>query len=555
MNYRYILLLMVLPIQAINVSDGVHNAISAVNVSHLPVADTSNFPEVIIPFVPVPNELPVTRNVDQEGEQVGLDCLKVCAGEACLKGCCKPCLNHIVNNQTINPVQPGTAIPGVSDSGVVIPPDTQGAVGPNHLMITLNDVVTIQNKSGGVIRTVTLRSFWASLGNPTPFDPRVTYDPYNNRWIFIAAANAQSATSSLLIGVSQTFDPTGVWNLYRIDVDASNLVWIDNPTVGFNKNWITVQGNMFNVSNNAFNRSHIYVFNKARLYAHLSATFKLFSSNTIGGSQVPAQTFDPSLTTQYLIQNWNGNTGGKGLLRLYKITGAVGSEVFAPVAFPTSPSPWASSAPIINKGFAPQRGTTLRIANNDSRIQDVVYRNGSLWTTQTIFLPATSTPTHSAAQWWQINTAGAVLQRGRIEDPLATATNGRFFYAFPSIAVNKQNDALVGYSRFSSGTFASAAYSFRLATDAANTMRAPVVFKAGLATYTKDFGGGQIRWGDYSNAVVDPANARDFWTIQEYANTPSGATSRWGVEWAKLPIAARGFGSDLNGDLEQETVN
>ncbi|MDR3551040.1 MAG: hypothetical protein P4L31_06530 [Candidatus Babeliales bacterium] len=553
MNYRYLLLAMVVfSIRADDIAQGVQDATATVNVSQLPVANTSNFPQVVIPFVPVPAGLPVTRNVEEVAVDDSLTYLQACAGEACLKACC--CQSNS-NSQVINPVQPVVAIPGVNDSGVVIPPDTQGAVGPNHLMITLNDTVTIQNKSGGVIRTVTLKSFWASLGNPTPFDPRVTYDPYNNRWIFIAAANAQSASSSLLVGVSQTSDPTGVWNLYRIDVDAANLVWIDNPTVGFNKNWITVQGNMFNVSNDAFNRSYIYAFNKARLYAHLSATFTRFSSSTIGGSQVPAQTFDPLLNTQYLIQNWNGNSGGKGYLRLYQITGAVGSEVFAAVAFPTSPSPWASSAPLINKGFAPQKGTTLRIDNNDARIQDVVYRNGSLWTTQTIFLPATATPTHSGAQWWQINTAGTVLQRGRIEDPLATATNGRFFYAFPSIAVNKQNDALVGYSRFSSGTFASAAFSYRLATDAANTMRASTVFQPGLAIYTKDFGSGDIRWGDYSNSVVDPINGRDFWTIQEYANSLSGSTSRWGVEWAKLPIAARGFGSDLNGDSDDEIVN
>ena len=36
-----------------------------------------------------------------------------------------------------------------------------------------------------------------------------TYEPFNNRWIFSAAANPQTATSAFLIGVSQTSNPTG----------------------------------------------------------------------------------------------------------------------------------------------------------------------------------------------------------------------------------------------------------------------------------------------------------------------------------------------------------
>jgi uncharacterized repeat protein (TIGR01451 family) len=47
------------------------------------------------------------------------------------------------------------------------------------------------------------------------------------------------------------------------------------------------------------------------------------------------------------------------------------------------------------------------------------------------------------------------------------------------------------------------------------------------------------RWGDYSSTVVDPANDRDMWTIQEYAATPAGTgvnngDGRWGTWWGKL---------------------
>jgi hypothetical protein len=90
-----------------------------------------------------------------------------------------------------------------------------------------------------------------------------------------------------------------------------------------------------------------------------------------------------------------------------------------------------------------------------------------VWAAQTVYLPVT-TPTHTAAQWWQIGTDGTVLQLGRMED--ATATT---FYAYPSIAVNKQSDALLGFSSLSSAQYATASFAFRASTDPSGTMRAP----------------------------------------------------------------------------------
>src|SRR5207253_284713 len=99
-------------------------------------------------------------------------------------------------------------------------PDTMGAVGPNHIMTTLNTQVRIQNRSGGTISTTSLDNFWASLGgNPSTFDPRVMYDPFNDRWIVSALADSESASSSVLVGVSENSNPTGNWFLYRVDVD------------------------------------------------------------------------------------------------------------------------------------------------------------------------------------------------------------------------------------------------------------------------------------------------------------------------------------------------
>src|SRR5207245_3367794 len=140
----------------------------------------------------------------------------------------------------------------------------------------------------------------------------------------------------------------------------------------------------------------------------------------------------------------------------------------------------------------------------------------------TIFLPASLlsfAPFHAAAQWWQLAPNGDVQQTGRIEDPVGIAS-----FAYPSIAVNRCNDVLIGYSSFSPTQHVSADYSFRFASDPPNTLQGDFVFKAGEASYVKgvftNFFLFRNRWGDYSATVVDPVNDLDFWTIQEYAATP-----------------------------------
>ncbi|MGB7925396.1 MAG: proprotein convertase P-domain-containing protein [Pyrinomonadaceae bacterium] len=99
--------------------------------------------------------------------------------------------------------------------------------------------------------------------------------------------------------------------------------------------------------------------------------------------------------------------------------------------------------------------------------------------------------------------------------------------------MNKNNDVLIGFSRFSAQQYASANYAFRAGTDAPNTLRTDAVLKAGSAPYFKLLDGSN-RWGDYSSTVVDPLNDADMWTIQEHAAPVSGGVSRWGTWWGRI---------------------
>ncbi len=370
-------------------------------------------------------------------------------------------------------LNPQVSFSGTGYSGW-IPPDTMGTVGPNNLMETLNGLVRITDRNGTLLKSVSLLNFWSGVGGLTEvYDPRVMFDPYNDRWISSAGANPQSSTAALLIGVSQTSDPKGAWNLYKIAADPTGTNYADAPTLGSNANWIVMQANMFTVSADTFSNSTVFVFDKADLYAGGSGLYTRLKEPS-GFSDFPANTSDNTVSTMYLVESYSP---GSGRLRVSTITGPVGSEVLTTgVAYPAVTSTWQGSGGTTN--FAPQLGSTSKIDTDDDRIISCIYRNNSIWVSHTVFLPASGTPTRSSADWWDIDASagnlGNVLQYGRVDDP-----SNNTFYAYPSIAVNANNDVLLGFSEFSASIYASGAYAFRYGTDPASTMGPVTLLKSG----------------------------------------------------------------------------
>jgi len=422
-----------------------------------------------------------------------------------------------------------------------IPPDTTGAVGTdsvNKVFVTLNNNYKIQNKATGAqVSLVSITAFWAAVGASGPFDPRVQYDRFNDRWILAAVSDRQTANTSVLVGISQTSDPSGSFFLFKVSArtgsDPAAVNFADFPMLGFNKNWVVVSFNMFA---SIFNDGRAFVINYPLLRTGtFSATFFTGISEF---TMHPATTYSASEETEYLVSQ---GSSASAAYKLSTITGTSASPVLTIGSAKTRPGGgWTQpGGNILPQAMGTCSSTPMNIDVGDSFIRhNVVFRNNSIWYAQTVGLPA-GVLTRTAAQWTQLNTAGDVVQGGRIEDPTATASNGGKWYAYPSIAVNANIDVLVGFSQMSSAQFASAGYAYHDHSDGAGVMRDPVIYKAGEDCYSKDFGAGSNRWGDYSHTMVDPTGDRKFWTIQEYARlqaAPSvgGSTSKWGTRWAQV---------------------
>ena len=428
-------------------------------------------------------------------------------------------------------------------------PDTHGAVGPNHIVTSVNIRLQIRDRQGTILRTVGYPEFWRPIDAAGGFccDDRVLYDPYEDRWIVVGKTSSDAVPSATFLAVSQTGDPVGRWNLYRIPTDPTGTVGPDFPRIGFNKNWIVIQTLLLRklpIADNFIPGFDIYALNKTNLYAGGVGAFTTFQLRTNFTVPHPVTTYDPSLSTFYLASAPIGpakygveGTTNLNELKIYTISGAFGSEVLTDAVTIHTPFRWDGEPPggylptLTNRQILPQLGSNRKPWTSVAAFSDAKLRNGSLWAVHEVFLPPGGSPTRVSVQWWQLGLDGTVLQHGLIDDP-----SGVQFFAYPSIAVNRFNDVLIGYSRFSTNQYPSANYSFRYGNDPSDMLRNDTVLKAGEWHYENavEFGGVNVRWGDYSHTVVDPLNDTDLWTIQEYAATPSGGSDRWGTWWGRI---------------------
>lgn len=416
---------------------------------------------------------------------------------------------------------------GLGDNGNSIPPDVNGAVGPDHIMVTLNTEVRILDKQGNILSTVNTESFWYPMqGSGGVFDPKIYYDQEEDRWIFLMPSSSNPIFTKLMVAVSETTDPTGNWYMYSFDGDPLDELWFDYPNFGFNKKWIVVSGNMIDAYPV---HAVLYVINKNDLY-DFSINVNYSRIEIFDGfSLIPAATFDPEEEDVYIVNHAGGNVDSVGYLNLRKVTGDINDPQIVDIGLSGIPYPWNEWSYFTDGDFVPQLGSDELINTVDARFENMVFRNNKLWCVHHIYLPADN-PTRCCIQWWELATDGTILQWGREDDE-----SGEFYYTFASIAVNAKEDIMIGYGSFSENQYASASYSFRYADDPTGTLRDRYQYKDGLSPYYKTFGGNRNRWGDYTATCVDPANDLDFWTLQEYAELSSTETE-WGTWWAKVNV-------------------
>src|SRR3954470_9408423 len=160
------------------------------------------------------------------------------------------------------------------------PPDTNGDVGPNYYVQTINVSIGIYAKStGSRVAAFTFNSFMSqgNFGNLCDTDnfgdPVVLYDSFEDRWVVTdfafkldGAGNVNPQHVFECFAVSKTGDPvTGGWNFYSVETPGGLG---DYPKLGVWPDGIYMSVNMFTYdADSSYIGYHVWALNKAQMYA------------------------------------------------------------------------------------------------------------------------------------------------------------------------------------------------------------------------------------------------------------------------------------------------
>ncbi|MFL6530029.1 MAG: dockerin type I domain-containing protein [Chthoniobacterales bacterium] len=483
--------------------------------------------------------------------------------------------------QVLTMPAPSLTFPGMSaaESGCgCLPPDTDGDVGPNHYIQSVNSSIKIYDKAGNVLLpATTYNSFFSGLAgsgtacglNQNDGDGIVFYDHVADRWVvsdFAFTTFPGPGPFYQCIGVSKTSDPVaGGWWLYAVQVDPANTGQLgDYPKFGMWHDAWYMTVNLFSGLTQAtetFNGVRVFAFPRAAMIngtgapntgavaftitpAGLGDSYSLVPASFRTGSPPPAG------TDEYLLAI--DSPSGAGVVQTkvhawrFHVDFANPANSTLGVGVNHTPNADITVDPFVDAytsttNIVPQPGTTAKLDTlGDKLMTPLVYqnRNGteSLWVSHTINNNQGGTgPT--AIRWYQFNVTGNTIPATPAQQQTFNGNNDGVWRWMPSIAVDGAGNMAIGYTASSDTLEPSIRWAGRLAADAVNTLG------QGEATMTPG-GGHQTspsgRWGDYSYMSIDPKDNLTFWHTNEYYAASSGSgwnTSIGKFRFSNAPVA------------------
>ena len=187
------------------------------------------------------------------------------------------------------------------NSGGSYPPDATLAVGPNHVVQMVNTALQISDKAGSVLRIGTLEDFFdisTSGGLPcNPCDPFVLYDRSTDRY-FASVLNVPDGT--IRLAVTETADPTNIWNTFAIALSPSGSDCPDQPFIALSSDKLAIGANVYTnycgEGSRFLGTQHIIV-NKVDLISATGSGEPVFFASTrdpTGFSERPVRSFATS---------------------------------------------------------------------------------------------------------------------------------------------------------------------------------------------------------------------------------------------------------------------
>src|SRR5262245_42744264 len=188
------------------------------------------------------------------------------------------------NSKIITTPSPFRTFEGSPNNCNCYPPDTNGDVGPNHYVQTVNSQYQVWDKSGNsLLGPININTIWSGFGGDCQThnngDPIVLYDHLADRWLIsqFAINFGAGQQGHQCIAVSTSDDPTGTW--HRYDFQIGNNIINDYPHFGVWPDGYYMSVNQFDVvAPNPFKGAGSVAFERDQMLQGNAAQMVYFNS-------------------------------------------------------------------------------------------------------------------------------------------------------------------------------------------------------------------------------------------------------------------------------------
>ncbi|GAC1593685.1 MAG: hypothetical protein NVS4B10_00620 [Myxococcales bacterium] len=441
------------------------------------------------------------------------------------------------------------------------PPDAEGDVGPDHYVQIVNSSIAVFDKAGGLLfGGVPTNTLWSGFGGSCEThddgDGVVLYDPLADRWFVTQFAVRDVGPWFQCVAVSVTGDPTGQYYRYAYQYDGFN----DYGKFG-------VWPDAYYATYNSFNASRVYrgavvcAFDRASMLQGLPAAEQCFKLFQTAGPQRPGG-LDP-LYGNILPADLDGqNPPPAGApnpllsfdsarnLQLWKFhvdwvnpanTTLIGSGTcdaascpptlirvadYVPLCFEQPTQVLPDGGPGLPDGGPPTQGTCVPQKGGalpldslaDRPMFRVAYRNfadhESLLLNHSVRAGA-----GGGVRWYELrgltNPAPGSVPVLYQQGTYAPDADYRWM---GSAAMDSAGNIGLSFSRSGVGIDPGISFTARDAVDAPGVMGLGegAIVVGNAPQNVPGMPRAAVRWGDYSNLTVDPADDCTFWLTNEY---------------------------------------
>jgi hypothetical protein len=412
------------------------------------------------------------------------------------------------------------------------PPDTNGDVGPNHYVQTVNVSYAVWDKSGNQLQAPrAINTIWTGFGGPCETsndgDPIVLYDQQADRWLINQFTS--SPPYNQCVAISATGDPTGSYHRYAFQTSLTDFY--DYQKWGVWPDAYYMTANVFE-GDGGF-RPSAAAFDRTRMLSGQAATYQEFNPGNYYGNILPTDldgaTLPPAGTPNYFASQ----SGTADRIRLWEFhvdwTTPANSTFTGPeniVVAPFDPNLCGGA------NCVPQPSTAQRVATLlDRPMHRMAYRNFGGHDTLLINHTVDVGADRSGVRWYELRSAPGAGNYGVYQQGTFAPEDGLHRW-MGAMAMDGEGNLAIGYSTSSTTQFPSIHYAGRLATDPLGTLgQGEALMHMGTGSQTGTNG----RWGDYSGMSIDPSDDCSFWYTQEYYQTTSSFNWRTKVGKFRFP--------------------